>query len=121
MNSTDSRCQRWAKRASAGLTLGLAGERLQVARSITESDLVWDGVAGIKGRVLFDGGWSLPYHLDIGTGDSDLTWQANVGVAYRWDRAEVALTYRHMAWNFGSGSLDDIAFSGPQLSASWRF
>jgi len=55
MNSTDSRCQRWAKRASVGLTLGLAGERLQVARSITESDLVWDGVAGIKGRVLFDG------------------------------------------------------------------
>jgi len=26
-----------------------------------------------------------------------------------------------MAWDFGGGSLDDIAFSGPQLSASWRF
>jgi len=26
-----------------------------------------------------------------------------------------------MAWDFGGGSLDDIAFSGSQLSASWRF
>ncbi len=101
--------------------LGLAARRFQTARSLTDSGVAWDGVAGIKGRVLLGRGWSLPYRFDVGTGDSDLTWQANAGVAYSWDRAEVALTYRHMAWDFGSGSLDDIAFSGPQLSASWSF
>jgi hypothetical protein len=101
--------------------LDLGVGRFQTARDSTASAVVWDGVAGVKGRVLLDNGWSLPYRFDIGAGDSDLTWQANAGVAYSWDRAEVALTYRHMAWEFGSGGLDDTAFSGPQLAASFRF
>ncbi len=101
--------------------VGLGAGRFQTARRFTDAGVVWDGVAGVKGRVLLDDGWSLPYRFDIGAGDSNLTWQANAGVAYRWDRAEVALTYRRMAWEFGGGSLDDAAFSGPQLSASFRF
>jgi hypothetical protein len=101
--------------------LGVAGERFQTDRSLTDSGVAWDGVAGIKGQVLLERGWSLPYRFDIGAGDSDLTWQANAGVAYHWDRVEVALTYRHMVWDFGGGAIDDIAFSGPQLSTSFSF
>jgi hypothetical protein len=38
----------------------------------------WDAVVGGKGRVMFgaDHHWAMPYYFDIGTGDSDFTWQA---------------------------------------------
>lgn len=101
--------------------LGLAAGRYSVAPGLSKSGVARDGVVGAQGRVLLDGGWSLPYRLDVGAGDSDLTWQVNAGVAYARNRAEVALTYRHMAWEFGGGALDDSSFSGPQLAATWRF
>jgi hypothetical protein len=46
----------------------------------------WDAVIGIKGRVNFgaDQQWFIPYYLDIGTGDSDLTWQAVAGAGYQF-------------------------------------
>ena len=37
----------------------------------------WDGVIGARGRIkLGDGHWFAPYYLDLGAGQSDLTWQA---------------------------------------------
>jgi hypothetical protein len=101
--------------------LDLAAGRYGAAPRLTKSGVFRDGVVGAKGRVLLDGGWSLPYRVDIGAGDSDLTWQVNAGVAYARGRAEVALTYRHMAWELGAGALDDTSFSGPQASITWRF
>lgn len=102
--------------------LGLSAGRYRVARAITASQITWDGVVGVKGRVILDGPWSLPYYLDVGTGESDLTWQAAAGVGYAFGQAEVSLLYRHAAWDFDSGdALDDIAFSGPLLAATWRF
>ena len=43
------------------------------------SDNVWDIIVGVKGRVNLSEKWYLPYYLDIGTGDTDLTWQAERG------------------------------------------
>jgi hypothetical protein len=40
------------------------------------SDDVWDAVVGISGQFNLADRWYIPYHLDIGTGDSDYTWQA---------------------------------------------
>ena len=44
----------------------------------------WDGIVGVKGRFNFgaDREWFVPYYLDIGTGQSDLTWQAVGGIGY---------------------------------------
>ena len=38
----------------------------------------WDAVVGVKGRFAFgeDRKWFVPYYADIGTGESDLTFQA---------------------------------------------
>jgi hypothetical protein len=101
---------------------GLAAGGYRVARTLSASQSSWDGVLGVTGRVALDDRWYLPYHLDAGTGESDFTWQAAGGIGYGFDWGDVTLLYRHLAWEFDSGSaLRNIDFSGPLLAASWRF
>ena len=52
----------------------------------------WDGIVGFKGQVRFgDGNWFMPYYADIGTGSNNWTWQAYLGVAYRFGWGELSL------------------------------
>jgi hypothetical protein len=102
--------------------LGLAAAQYRVAREISASNDSWDGVIGVKGRVNLNERWYLPYYVDMGTGQSDFTWQALGGVAYSFDWGDVSLAYRHIDWEFGSSSkVDNINFSGPVLAATWHF
>ncbi len=83
-----------------------------------------DGVIGVKGKYAFADRWSLPYYVDIGAGDSDLTWQVWTGVSYQaasW--VDLALTYRHMEWDLTStdGILKNVNFSGPAFGATFHF
>lgn len=99
-------------------SLGLFG----VARDFSASQTNWDAIVGVKGRLNLGGPWHLPYYLDLGTGQSDFTWQAAGGVGYSFGQGEVSLLYRYASWDFGSGeSLDNISFSGPLLAGTWRF
>ena len=51
-----------------------------------------------------------------------LTWQVLAGIGYRFDWGDVSLAYRYLKWDLGSSSpIDDIGFSGPQLTATFRF
>jgi len=45
---------------------------------LSESVTLWDGIVGVKGKAMLSDKWYVPYHFDIGTGNSDLTWQALV-------------------------------------------
>jgi hypothetical protein len=102
--------------------LGLAAAQYAVRPEIVATQVTWDGVVGVKGRVILDGPWYLPYYVDVGAGESDLTWQAAGGLGYAFDWGDVTLLYRHIDWEFGSDSaLDNIAFSGPLLGGTWRF
>lgn len=93
-----------------------------VARDFSASQTSWDAIVGVKGRLNLGGPWHLPYYLDLGTGQSDFTWQAAGGVGYSFGQGEVSLLYRHASWDFGSGeSLDNISFSGPLLAGTWHF
>ena len=106
----------------ASFDLGLQGRRLGRAIEANASGVVWDGVVGVRGQANLTDDWFIPFHLDVGAGDSDLTWQALAGVGYRFDWGEVSLTYRHLDWDLGSSSaIDDLSFSGPQLTATFRF
>jgi hypothetical protein len=106
----------------ASFGLGLQGRRLGRAIEADASDVVWDGVVGVRGRANLAGEWFLPFYLDVGAGDSDLTWQALAGIGYRFDWGDVSLAYRHLEWDLGSsGAIDDISFGGPQLTATFRF
>jgi hypothetical protein len=103
-------------------SLGIQGRPFGSPIEVSALGTVWDAIAGVRGRTKLEGSWYLPFLLDVGTGESDLTWQVAGGVGYRFDWGDVNLVYRHMERDFGSSSaLDDVSFSGPQLTATFRF
>ena len=108
----------------AKLNLSRGGVLLQTSRQkkTSESDHVWDGIMGIKGRINLNDKWYMPYYADVGTGDSDLTWQALSGVGYTFKWGDVLLVYRYLDYNFDSDfMLDDMNVSGPALGAKFYF
>jgi hypothetical protein len=93
------------------------------SRTISDSLTAWDGIVGLKGNASLGERWFLPYYLDVGAGQSKLTWQAAAGIGFRagqvWD---LALVYRHLEWDLDSTHLiDDINFSGPTLGVIFRW
>jgi hypothetical protein len=103
-------------------SLGLAAGPYTRQRDRSASDSVWDGVIGVKGHFDLNPDVFVPYYADVGTGQSDLTWQASTGLAYRFNWGDVSLLYRYIKWEFGSGSpVDNISFGGPLLAARFVF
>ncbi len=98
-------------------TAGRTGER--------KADFTyWDAVVGIKGRWYFDDGkrWFVPYYLDVGAGQSDLTWQGMVGVGYSWKSTDLYVAYRYLAYEPGDdGVFADLALAGPMVSIAFRW
>ncbi len=89
---------------------------------VSESGHVWDGIVGVKGSYALGQRWSIPYYLDIGTGQSDFTWQVVAGVTFQATKwLDVAFAYRHLEWDIQGDVIDDINFSGPALGAIFRF
>ncbi len=105
------------------LDLGLSTVIMGTPVSRSRSDNNLDAIIGVKGQLGFSKRWYLPYYVDVGTGDSDLTWQATAGVSFRAAKwVDLALVYRHLEWEFDSGKLlQDINFSGPAFGAIFRF
>jgi hypothetical protein len=94
------------------------------AQGQVSSDVdLWDAIVGVQGAFdLGEGNWSALYYLDVGAGDSDLTWNAVAGVlrAYGW--GELLLAYRHLEYDQASNKLlQDFSFSGPGIGARFSF
>jgi hypothetical protein len=84
----------------------------------------WDAIVGVKGRASFgaEGNWYVPYYLDVGTGDSDLTWQGMVGLGYSFDSIEVTGVWRYLDYDLGDDTaITSIDFNGPALGVTFRF
>lgn len=83
----------------------------------------WDAVVGFKGRAAFgEGGWFVPYYLDIGTGQSKFTWQAMAGVGYSFGWGDVVAAWRYIDYQMKSGKpVEDLNFSGPGIAAVFRW
>jgi hypothetical protein len=94
-----------------------------VAGSASADPGAWDVIVGAKGRVrLGDSAWFVPYYADVGTGQSDLTWQAMAGVGYAFSWGDVTAAYRHLAYKFpDSFALKDLSFSGPAVALGFRW
>ena len=82
----------------------------------------WDAIVGAKGRLAFgaEHNWVVPYYFDIGAGDSDLTWQGMVGLAYAFDWGDVGVAWRYLDYDL-DGSIADMNFNGPALGATFRW
>lgn len=84
----------------------------------------WDAIVGARGRVGFGAGsrWFAPYYLDVGTGDSSLTWQAMAGVGYAFGWGDVVGAWRYVDYRMKSGRpIDTLNFSGPSIAAVFHW
>lgn len=87
---------------SATVTAPGGAQTFPASGSVSQSEELWDAIAGIKGRVkLGQGRWFMPYYLDAGAGDSSLTWQGMLGVGYAFKWGEVLFAYRYLSWEQG--------------------
>jgi len=87
---------------------------------------VWDGVVGMRGTTQLNDKWYLAYYGDVGTGESDLTWQALAAINYRFKKVDAVFGYRYLRWNFDEGTsfgkeIDDLYLSGPFAGVKFRF
>lgn len=108
---------------TAAITTPGGGVVLPAQGSIESDTDLWDGIVGIRGHFgVGDGNWSVPYYFDIGTGDSELTWNAMTGLAYEFGWGDLIMVYRHLEYDQDSGSLlQGFSFSGPAVGARFRF
>jgi hypothetical protein len=84
----------------------------------------WDAIVGVRGRARFgeDLRWFVPYHFDIGAGNSDLTWQAVIGLGYSFGWGDVGVAWRYLDYEFKSGEpLQSMTFNGLAAGVSFSF
>ena len=82
----------------------------------------WDGIIGVRGDVNLTEKWFLPYHFDIGTGESQVTWQAFGGIGYRFKWFDAAVAYRYLSWDFDDNkALNDLYLHGPFAGVRFSF
>jgi hypothetical protein len=85
---------------------------------------VLDAVVGIKGRAALGSGgpWGVPFYADVGTGDSDLTWQVAAGVSYAFKWGELNAMWRYLAYEMKPGKqFEDVEFNGPMVGVTFRW
>jgi hypothetical protein len=83
----------------------------------------WDAIVGVKGRLLLgdEKKWFVPYYVDVGTGNSDLTWQAMTGVGYKFSWGEVLGAWRYVDYKLKSKPIEDVNLNGPLIAAIWHW
>lgn len=101
------------------VNIGLGGGSQRVRDAFSN----WDAIVGLRGQYELADRWDLNYYADIGTGNTDLTYQAALAVDYNFEKWSLTLGYRHLAWQDlnDSQSLTDVDFSGPFLGAKFQF
>jgi hypothetical protein len=85
---------------------------------------LWDGIVGVKGRFALsdDRRWNVPFYLDVGTGQTQLTWQAAAGVSYSYKWGDIIGMWRYLDWNDSSGSpIESLNFNGPMIGVTFRW
>ena len=106
-----------ARYLSLKADLGLTG-----SPDVSDRGSVWDGVVGLKGQVNLAKKWYITFYGDVGTGQSDLTWQAMAGIGYRFKHFDVVAAYRYLDWNFDDNSaVDDLNVKGPLVGIKFVF
>lgn len=84
----------------------------------------WDAIVGVKGMAWIGGEqkWFLPYYVDVGAGQSKLTWQFNAGIGYQFSWGALVASWRYIDYEFKSGEpIQSLNFNGPLIGAVFRF
>jgi hypothetical protein len=96
---------------------------LVTAGKIKDDTTSWDGIVGLRGEAILRNGWFVPYGAEIGTGDSDVTWQAYLGAGYRYKWGNISARYRYVAYQFQEDeyALNDFKLGDAMLGVTLRF
>lgn len=108
----------------SGTVNGPHGQTFDREGRAKEDGDIWNGIAGLRGQLLLgQSHWYIPFYMDIGAGDSDLTWQLFSGVGYSFsDRIHALFGYRHLEFEKdGNKVIQDLKLSGPALGMHIRF
>jgi len=91
--------------------------------SRSTSGTTWDAIVGAKGRAAFgdERKWFIPYYADIGTGQSQLTYQAQAGIGYAFSWGEVVATWRYLDWKEPGNHVPKLTVNGPQLAVAFSW
>lgn len=97
-----------------------------IARSGTAevSETNWDGIVGVRGRLRFgdERRWFVPFEADIGSGDSNLVWQAVLGLGYTYSWGDVGIAWRYLDYDFDDDkAIQSLTFNGVAIGVSFRF
>jgi hypothetical protein len=92
------------------------------SRDGSDSGSVWDGIVGLTGQRELTDKWYLSGYLDVGSGESDHTWQVSGSVNYRFRKVDAVAGYRHLDYDIGSDkAISKLSVSGPFLGLRYRF
>ena len=102
---------------------------LATTGSLSSSTDIWNGIAGFKGSLYigradwFGGGrFFVPFYLDVGGGDSNLTWQGSTGIGYRTNRVALSVGYRYLTFQQGANStVQKLSMGGPIVTIDFKF
>ena len=82
----------------------------------------WDAIVGLYGKTNINDKWYLSYYGDIGTGNSNFTWQAELAANYRMQSADLVVGYRYLDFDLDDfGPIDDLNMGGPFVGVKFRF
>lgn len=83
----------------------------------------WNGLGVIRAGYEINEKWRLRGHFDIGGGDADITWLANVALLYQLKQStSLVLGYRYLYFEAGSGNNGiELDVSGPYLGLEISF
>jgi hypothetical protein len=84
----------------------------------------WDAIIGVKGAYRFgdNNQWYIPYYADIGTGESDLTWQVMTGIGYSYKWGDLLAAWRYIDYSFDADSpIKDMTFNGPMFGVRFHW
>jgi hypothetical protein len=103
----------------------LAGTGLTGREGTSRAELEnWDALIGLRGRAYLEPGrrWFVPFHFDVGAGDSDRTWQASAGIGYRFDWGSLVASYRYLDYEMASGQpIQSLNFSGGLVGVAFQW
>lgn len=87
------------------------------------SDNYLDVVFGARADLKLSGKWFVPMYFDIGTGDTDLTWQAYAGVGYKFGKVSTIVGYRYLDFQFDDNNkvLAGMTVKGPVAAITFKF
>jgi hypothetical protein len=111
------------------LNWGLSGDIGPIAStdrtgSATIKQTLWDAIVGVKGRYTFEraASWSMPFYLDVGSGESRVSWQAAGGIAYAFPWGDMSALWRHIDYHMKSGgAVNSLSTDGPMFAATFRW